>query len=277
MASISLQAGIRANLVALQSVSETQQQIQARLGSGRKVASPVDNPDAFFTASNLTSRAGDLAARLDHIAQGVKTLRAASAAVASLSEMLVQARGLAEYARALPTDASSDRQTVARDFNTMVAQADLVVKDAKYDGINLLLGESLVVEFAGVAGESSARLDGFDATSGGSVVTIGAQDPVDWSTDNAAIESAIEAIKSSVRNLEIQSLGLDTNLGVLTSRRVATEEMVDILKKGAADLTNADTEAETAAYLANASRQSFALRALTLSSESTQSVLRLFA
>lgn len=85
MASISLQTGIRANLLALQSVSETQQQIQARLGSGRKVASPVDNPDAFFTASNLTSRAGDLAARLDNIAQGVKTLRAASAGVAAIS------------------------------------------------------------------------------------------------------------------------------------------------------------------------------------------------
>lgn len=277
MTSVSLQAGIRANLIALQGVAETQQQIQARLGSGRKVASPVDNPDAYFTAANLTARAGDLAARLDNIAQGVRTLRAASAGVASISELLVQARGLAEYARALPADAASDRQAVARDFNDMLGQADLVAQDARYDGINLLLGDSLVVEFAGRSGESSARLDGFDATSGGTVVTIAAQDPVDWSGDDTAIENAIESIKSSLRNLEIQSMGLDVNLGVLTTRRVATEEMVDILKKGAADLTNADTETEAAAYLANASHQSFALRALMLSSESTQTVLRFFA
>lgn len=159
----------------------------------------------------------------------------------------------------------------------MIAQADLIAKDARYEGTNLLLGEGLVVEFSGKAGQSSAQLDGFDAVSGGLVVTIGTQDPANWSNSNSTIESAIEAIKSSIRNLEIQSLGLDTNLGVLTTRRIATEEMVDILMKGAADLTNADPEAETAAYLANASRQSFALRALMLSSESTQSVLRLFA
>jgi flagellin len=106
-------------------------------------------------------------------------------------------------------------------------------------------------------------------------VVASAQTPADWATDNTAIDQAIADIKSSVRNLEIQALGLESIIGILTTRRIVTEDMVGVLNTGAANLVNADIQAETAAQLANNSRQDLATTAMTLAAQSTKQVLQL--
>jgi len=277
MSGISLTAGIRANLLALQSVSDSLNETQARLATGKKVNSPIDNPDSFFTAYKLAIRAGELTIGLDTIAKGVKTLNVASAGIAAMKDLLTQAKGVAQGARALSTAATTDaeRRSAAGEFNRLLAQSDTVAKDASFDGVNLLHNDSLMVEFGGKAGSSTSNLAGFDATSGGPVVTATAQTAANWTGDNTAIDNAIATIERSVANLETQSGVLRTNLGILTTRKTFTEDMVSCLNTGAADLTNADLRTETTAHLALASRQNFATNALLLASQNAQLVLRL--
>lgn len=276
MADISLNAGIRANLLTLQSVAESRNQTQVRLGTGKRVNSPIDNPDSFFTSASLSTRASELTSRLDGIAKGVKTVNAASTGLAAIRDLLEQARSIALEARALPTPAAdTERMAASGMFNRLLTQSDSVAADASYEGVRLLKNDSLVVEFGGTSGSSTATLPGFDATSGGPVVVASAQTPSDWTGDNTAIDHAIADIKSSVRNLEITTLGLESILGILTTRRTVTEDMVGVLNTGAADLVNADIQEETARQLANNSRQDFATNAMILAAQSTKQVLQL--
>jgi len=279
MADISLTAGIRSNLLSLQGTSDLLNQTQARLGSGKKVNSPIDNPSAYFTAQALSNRSGDLSARLDGIAKGIQTVKAANTGVSALTDLLKQAKGVAADARALSTTSSadSDRSAAAVKFNTLMTQIDSIAKDSGYDGVNLLKGDSLTVEFAEKAGSSTLSLAGFTATHAGSVITTANATAANWkgATGNSVIDSAIKTIETSVANLQVQSKTLSTNLGILTTRQTFVKNMADTLTTGADNLTNADLNTEAANLLALNTRQQLGVNALSLASQASQSVLRL--
>jgi len=281
MADISLTAGIRSNLLALQSTSDLLNQTQARLGSGKKVNSPIDNPSAYFTAQALSNRAGDLTARLDGIAKGINTVKAANAGVSSLTDLLKQAKGVAQDARALSTATTSnaDRSAAAVKYNTLMTQIDQLAKDSGYDGVNLLKSDSLTVQFAEKAGSSTLVLAGFAGTSGGAVITAGTQTAANWhgagAAGNSAIDVEISKIEASVANLQVQSKSLSTNLGILTTRQTFVKTMSDTLTTGADNLTNADLNTEAANLLALNTRQQLGVNALSLASQASQSVLKL--
>jgi flagellin-like hook-associated protein FlgL len=280
MADISLTAGIRSNLLSLQSTSSLLARTQERLGTGKKVNSPIDNPTNYFTAQSLTNRAGDLSARLDGIAKGINTVKAADAGIKSVTSLLKQAKGIAQDARALSTDtndtqAQEDRSVLAKRFNDLMTQIDDLTKDSGYDGVNLLNSDSLTVEFAEKAGSSSLDLEGFDADVGGSIITAGTQTVANWKADNSDIDAAIEDIETSEANLRNESKKLSGNLGVLTARQDFVKNLANVLTTGAADLTNADLNEEAANLLALNTQNQLGVNALSLASQQSQSVLRL--
>jgi flagellin-like hook-associated protein FlgL len=277
MSDISLTAGIRSNLLSLQNTASLLSRTQGRLGTGKKVNSPIDNPTNYFTAQSLTNRSDDLSARLDGITKGVNTVKAASTGIASISTLLKQAKGVAGDARALSTDtadtqAQADRSALMVRFNDLLDQVTSLAKDSGYDGVNLLKNDTLTVEFAEKAGSSNLDLAGFDSAVGGSVITAATQ--TDWSA-NTNIDTAIKALETSDANLRTQAKTLSSNLGVLTARQDFTKNMVNVLTTGAADLTNADLNEEAANLLALNTQQQLGVNALSLASQASQSVLRL--
>ena len=62
---ITLSAGVRQNLLALQNTAQLLSTTQNRLATGKKVNSALDNPTNFFTSSALGSRASDLSKLLE--------------------------------------------------------------------------------------------------------------------------------------------------------------------------------------------------------------------
>ncbi|HEV2559634.1 MAG TPA: flagellin [Microvirga sp.] len=107
MAGITLSAGVRQNLAALQSTSALQSLTQNRLATGKKVNSALDNPSSFFTASGLNNRAGDLGTLLDDMGQAVKTLQAADKAIGAISKLVDNAKSIAKQAQAAPDDVAA--------------------------------------------------------------------------------------------------------------------------------------------------------------------------
>jgi len=75
--SITLSAGVRQNLLSLQSTASLMGLTQNRLATGKKVNSALDNPTNFFTSQSLGNRASDLNSLLDSIGQAQKNLEAA--------------------------------------------------------------------------------------------------------------------------------------------------------------------------------------------------------
>lgn len=276
MSDISLTAGIRSNLLSLQQTSSLLSRTQERLGTGKKVNSPIDNPTNYFTAESLNNRASDLTARLDGITKGINTVKAADAGIKAIKGLISQAKGIANDARALSTDTSdtqavADRSALAVRFDTLRTQIDELSADSGYDGVNLLANDDLTVEFGEKIGSSTLDLNGFTATATG----LGVAAAANSFASNTDVDAAIADLQDAESTLRKESKTLSANLGVLTSRQDFTKSLANVLTSGASDLVNADLNEESANLLALNTQQSLGVNSLSLASQASQSVLRL--
>src|SRR5438128_175943 len=95
---IVLSAGVRSNLLALQSTASLLAQTQQRLATGKKVNSALDNPINYFTASSLNNRAGDIGGLLDGVGNAVQTLKAADNGITAIKQLVQTAQAVARQA-----------------------------------------------------------------------------------------------------------------------------------------------------------------------------------
>src|SRR5262252_2100846 len=100
--SITLSAGVRQNLLALQDTAALLSTTQNRLATGKKVNTALDNPINFFTSQGLSNRANDLNALLDTIGQAQQTLKAADTGLTSLTNLVQSAKAIATTAEQTP-------------------------------------------------------------------------------------------------------------------------------------------------------------------------------
>ena len=96
---ITLSAGVRQNLLALQNTAALQSITQNRLATGKKVNSALDNPTNFFTSSSLSSRASDLSSLLDAMSNGIKTLEAADNGLTAITKTVESMQATISQAR----------------------------------------------------------------------------------------------------------------------------------------------------------------------------------
>ncbi len=96
---IVLSAGIRQNLLSLQSTSQLQERTQTRLATGKKVNSALDNAVNFFTAASLTTRGNELSSLLDSMTNGVNTLKAADNGLTSITTTIQSMQATATQVR----------------------------------------------------------------------------------------------------------------------------------------------------------------------------------
>src|SRR5690606_24506588 len=99
MSDISLSKAVRSNLLSLQNTAQMMGRTQERLSTGNKVNSALDNPSNFFTAQGLNSRAGDLGALLDSMANGIQTLEAADNGLTAITKTLESMQSTLRQAR----------------------------------------------------------------------------------------------------------------------------------------------------------------------------------
>jgi flagellin-like hook-associated protein FlgL len=99
---VTLSAGVRQNLLALQNTAALLSTTQQRLATGKKVNSALDNPSNFFTSQSLSNRANDLSALLDSIGQAQQTLNAADQGITSLTNLVQSAKSIANQALQAP-------------------------------------------------------------------------------------------------------------------------------------------------------------------------------
>ena len=85
---ISLSQGVRASLLSSQSVAAQQAEATARLASGLKVKTALDNPTNFFTSRSLDARATELNGLLDGFSNARSTIQAAVDAQEKVLELL---------------------------------------------------------------------------------------------------------------------------------------------------------------------------------------------
>src|SRR5689334_21463766 len=113
MADITLTAGVRQNLLSLQTTADLMGQTQNRLATGKKINSALDNPISYFTSQSLGNRASDLSSLLDGISNATQTLQAANNGLTSLTKLVQSAQAIAQQAKQSASTAGKVTGTVS--------------------------------------------------------------------------------------------------------------------------------------------------------------------
>jgi flagellin len=167
---------------------------------------------------------------------------------------------------------NATRTSLENDYNNVLSQIDSLVKDASYNGINLLNGDDLKVVF-NETGTSSLTISGVSFDSAG--LGLGAVAGGHFQA-NGNIDSEIAKLDTALGTLRTQASKFGSNLTTVQTRQDFTKNLVDTLKTGADNLVLADTNQEGANLLALQTRQQLSTTALSLSAQADQAVLRLF-
>ncbi len=267
--SISLTAGMRSNLIALQDTGKLRNRTQERLSTGKEVNSAIDNATNFFAAQGHMQRAGDLEALKDSMGEAVQVVKAADKGIEAINSLIESAKALAQSAK---TASTSDAAVLAGQYNEIMNQIDFLAADSSYKGTNLLAAESTTVTFD-EDGDSTLTVTGFDATTGGDLALTDAAGS--WAT-SANIATDLALLDTATSTLRTEASGLSANINTIAVRQDFTDSMINTLTEGADNLTLADMNEEGANMLMLQTRQALSSTALSMSAQAAQSVMRLF-
>jgi flagellin-like hook-associated protein FlgL len=171
------------------------------------------------------------------------------------------------------------RKNLVKQFNDLRDQLDKFADDASFNGINLLRGDKLKLNF-NESGTSTIDIQAEDEDGAASSVSnraLGIDAAIDGDFDSdAAIDERLDTLKDALGSLRSQSSTFGSNLSVVENRNDFTKKMINTLETGAANLTLADTNEEAANLLALQTRQQLSSSALSMASQADQAVLRLF-
>jgi flagellin len=275
MSDIVLSAGVRSNLLQLQQTSSLIDQTQTRLATGKKVNSALDNAINFFTAQGLDNRANDLSALLDTMSNAINTIQAANNGITGITKLVQAAQALTSQAK--QTTDGATRDSLATQFNSLLAQIGQLAGDSGFNGVNLLGGNDLTVTF-NEDGTATTTITSVDYTNQTTPLSIG--QAANWSAANGAGDTNIDAaaadLTAALTTLRSESQTLGANLSTVQIRQDFTKATINTLQTGSSDLTLADSNEEGANLLALQTRQQLSTTALSLAAQADQNVLRLF-
>lgn len=227
------------------------------------------NADANLDASASITADGEIEIQSSLASGGTVTVGVTDVTTANTNT--VASLGLTAGTATATGTENTDRTSFATQFDDLRTQITQLASDASFNGVNLLNGDSLTVNF-NEDGSSNLSVSGvtFDSTGlGVSASTNGFQ-------DDASIEAALGELEAALGTLRAQSSAFGSNLSVVETRENFTNDLVNTLQVGADSLVLADTNQEGANLLALQTRQALSSTALSLSAQSDQNVLRLF-
>ena len=295
MSDIALTATSRAALTASQGSSSLISRTQARLSSGLKVASAVDDAVAYFKAQALSDRASDFTNKKSEIDQGISSLKTAINGTSIADSLLKQMKGLVNSAR---TADSSTRATLTSQFNDLAKQLNSSQGDSSYQELNLVNNStaSLTVYFNQGTGASlqvnaqnlntSVLLSAASAASSGalSVMLSGGTMATDASgfsvlsdstSATAVLDNLSQQLDSSISTVRASAARLGGNVTFLQARLDFTANYTTTLTEGAGKMTLADLNEEGANLVALQTRQQIGVSAMSMAGQQQQAILSL--
>ena len=154
-------------------------------------------------------------------------------------------------------------------FSQIISQYDSLIQDSVYKGVNLLSGQNLKINFNE---DRSSKIDitGVKADSQNLGLTIS-----EWAS-SADVENSVSELETAVNSLRSFASKFGNYYSIVTTRQDFTENLINVLEEGADKLTLADMNQESANMLALQTSQQLAVNSLSLASQASQSILRLF-
>lgn len=157
MLSVNSNSGAAQALRALTAVSMDREQIQSRINTGLKVASPRDDGAMWAIANGLRETTSLYRVQDQSLARAETVLDVTLAALEGVSDLLIEMKEIAVALSDASLDASSF-SALEEDYAALFQQTVTMVENASFNGVNLLDGSTLSMQPLGVGVISSANI-----------------------------------------------------------------------------------------------------------------------
>jgi hypothetical protein len=238
-------------------------------GTGANQVSTLDQLNAALSAANAQASidtAGNLSITTTNEA-GAESLQLGGTATGA-GQLFTD---VTSHTATLGGDGKTSRDKLVNDYNNLRTQIDQLAKDASFNGVNLLNGDTLKVIF-NEKNTSSLSVKGvaLDSDTLG-ISTVGSTD----FQDSTSINKVLDQLSSATGVLNSQAATYGSNLSVVQNRQDFSKNLINILDTGSSNLTSADLNEEAANSQALSTRNSLAISALSLANQAQQGILQL--
>jgi flagellin len=171
---------------------------------------------------------------------------------------------------------SSTRGTLQTNFNNLLTQINQLASDSGYNGINLLAGDSLTIDF-NPTGTSTLNITGVTFNAAGLGLSAVSGTAAGSFQSDAQLTSVVASINAALAQVQTQTETFGTNASTITTRSTFETALINTLQTGATNLVVADQNAESADLLTEQTQQQLEISALSIANQANQSVLKLFS
>ena len=263
-------------MTALQYLSATQGALaktQSAINSGMKVATARDDGAIYAIAQNQRGAVAGYQSVINSINNGTSSIDVALSAGQSISDLLIQLKQKALSAADASLDTAS-RQALNSDFTALRDQISTIVKNAVFNGFNLVNGTTnQITALASADGTRRITTQAQNMSLSGSIVTMATTATISTqakaSTLVATIQTSLTNVDSALAKLSSDSKKFSVQLGF-------TSKLSDSLTAGVGNLVDANMATESALLQSLQVKQQLGVQALSIANQAPQFILSLF-
>ncbi len=263
-------------MIALQNLNQTNNELmttQARINTGKRVASAKDNGAIWAIAQNQRANSRSLDAVRESLQRSISTVDVAISAGETVSDLLLQMKEKALAASDTSLDTTS-RVALSEDFKALRDQLAKAVTNAEFNGINMVKdGGTTIAAIANANGTEKITVQAQSLALGGANVTLSAT--ATFSTATSA-QTLIDTINTSITNVSTVLSKLGTGSKSLGSHVDFVNKLQDSIDAGVGNLVDADLAKESARLQALQTKQQLGVQALSIANQSSSILLGLF-
>jgi len=263
-------------LVALQYLTATQAQLsqtQSAINSGLKVANARDDGAIYAIAQNQRASVAGYTAVINSINNGTSSIDVALSAGQSISDLLIQLKTKALAAADSSLDTSS-RNALNSNFTALRDQITTIVKNAVFNGFNLVDGSTTqITALASADGSRRITTSAQKLSLSGSIVTLKSTATISTQTKASTL---VATIQTSLTNVNAALAKLSSGAAKFSIQGTFSQKLSDTLTQGIGNLVDANLAQESANLQSLQVKQQLGVQALSIANQSPQAILSLF-
>jgi len=263
-------------LIALQYLNQTQAALavtQSHINSGLKVASARDDGSTFAIAQNQRGYVAGYVAVQDSLNRATSAVDVALSAGQSISDLLIQLKTKALSASDSSLDTAS-RQALNQDFVALRDQIGTIVKNAVFNGFNLVDGSTTqITALASADGTRRITTAAQNMKLSGSIVTLATTATISTQTKASTL---VATIQTSLTNVNAALAKLSAGVKKFSIQATFSQKLSDTLTQGIGNLVDANMAQESAMLQSLQVKQQLGVQALSIANQAPQTILSLF-
>jgi flagellin len=263
-------------MIALQYLNKTGAELtqsQNVINTGLKVATAKDNGATYAIAQNMRSNVAGFSAVTDSLNRGISAVDVALSASQSISDILIEMKTKALAAADTSLDTAS-RQAMNQDFVALRDQITTIVKNAVFNGFNLVDGTTNSIQaLASADGTRRVTVAAQKLTLSGAIVTVKTTSTISTLAKASAMITTIQATLANVNSAQAKLASGAKKFSIQIS---FTGKLADTLTAGIGNLVDADMAKESARLQSLQVKQQLGVQALSIANQAPQTILSLF-